>query len=115
MPSAHSNSAHEAVEAAIARVLAAERDALASVAQATHQADEIAEQARASARALAQRTDRRIRSVRAAFERALSERLEALHAEEARVAMRHEPSADELAALEQALRTLADELTGSPR
>ena len=63
---------------------------------------------------LAERTERRIRIVVGAFERELAARVAAIDAE-ADAAGRPQPlTADELAALQRAVRALARELTGAP-
>lgn len=66
-PTAQSDAA---VEAAIAKVLAAERAAGDTVARANTDAAAIADRARERARAIAQRTERRMERVRAAFDAA---------------------------------------------
>ena len=99
---------------AIARVLRAERDAQAVIARTRSEAGRMAEAARADARAVAERTERRIRSVVSAFERELAERLAEIDAEATAMAQPHTLTADELAALERAVRQLARELTGGP-
>jgi len=100
------------VEAAIARVLAAERAAREAVAQAREEAEHIAEAARASVRALEARTDRRIRLVRDAFQRRLGEALGALAPEDAPAASQPAPDAREQARLDEAIEALARRLTG---
>jgi hypothetical protein len=64
-----------AVEAAIAKVLAAERAAGDAVAQAKTDAAAIGDQARERARAIAQRAERRMERVRTAFETATRDAL----------------------------------------
>ena len=100
------------IEAAIARVLAAERDAREAVARATRDADALNEKARADARALADRTERRIRSVRAAYERKVAAEIAAIDAQAASQDERQALSAEDLQRLERALGALAAELTG---
>jgi vacuolar-type H+-ATPase subunit H len=97
---------------AIGRVLLAEQQARQAIAQAQTDAGHAVEQARAAARALSDRTERRIRRVVAAFERASAQRLAEIAAEAAAVAQPHVPDRGELAALEQAVRALASRLTG---
>ncbi len=101
-------------EAAIAKVLRAEREARESIANAQLDAQGIAEQARASARALAERTERRIRAVVGAFDSELSDRLAEIVADAARMATPHVLSDSELGALGRAVTALARELTGAP-
>jgi hypothetical protein len=104
-----------AIEAAIARVLAAERDAREAVERATRNADALNEKARADARALADRTERRIRSVRAAYERKVTEEIAAIDAQAASQDVLQALSPDDGRRLERALQALAAELTGSDR
>jgi asparagine synthetase A len=64
---------------------------------------------------VAERTERRIRAVVAAFEHELADRLAEIDAEAALIAQPHVLTADELSALDQAVRKIARELTaGSP-
>jgi hypothetical protein len=102
----------KAVDAAIAAVLAAERDARDSLAQAARTADENEERARARARRLEARTTERIRAVRAAFAARLTLALERMHAEQDAIDSAPGLNDEELAALERALQVLAAELTG---
>jgi hypothetical protein len=104
-----------AVEEAIARVLASERDAREAIANARREAAETAEESRAFARALGERTDVRIRKVRSAFERALAARLEELHAAEAQIETRHDLTDEDRARLDRAIARLAARLTGGER
>jgi vacuolar-type H+-ATPase subunit H len=99
-------------EAAIARVLQAERDARDLIEQARRQAGHIAESARAEARALAERTEQRIRSVVGAFDEELARRLAVIDGEAAHMAAPHVLADAELRALDRAVHLLAVELTG---
>lgn len=74
----------------------------------------MAEDARSEARRLNERTEQRIRAVQAAFERELARRLAAIEADAATLTQPHALREDELAALEQAVHALAQELTGAP-
>jgi hypothetical protein len=103
-----------AAEAAIARVLAGEREAREAVERARQQVHPIAEAARAAGRAVAERTERRIRAVVDAFERELAARLAEIDAEAARFDDPLPLAPVELAALQRAVGTLARELTGAP-
>jgi len=104
-----------AVEAAIARVLAAEEAARAAIARSHDDAAARAEAARAATRALDQRLESRIATLRARFDRQTSEQVAVFEAEaEALVAMR-EVAPAEMAALERALVALVGELIGKPR
>lgn len=104
-----------AVEGAIARVLAAERDAHAAVGRATREAEAMNEKARADARALAERTERRIQRARAAYERTVSAEVAAIDAQAASQDEQQTLSVDDWHRLERALETLAAELTGGDR
>ena len=104
-----------AVEGAIARVLAAERDAHDAVAQATREADALNEKARADARALAERTERRIQAARGAYERRVSAEVAAIDAQAASQDVQQPLTADDWRRLERALEILAAEMTGGDR
>ena len=104
---------NDVAEAAIARVLGAEREARAAIERARLEVDRIAEDARLADRALAERTERRIRSVVAAFERELAERLTAIDTAAAGLTAPRALSTDELADLERAVRVLACEFVGA--
>lgn len=104
--------ANELAEAAISRVLDAEREAHEAIERALLEVHGIAEAARADARALAERTERRIRIVVGAFERELAARVAAIDAEADRLDSPQALRDDERAALQQAVAGLARELTG---
>ena len=72
----------------------------------------MAEDARASARSVGERTERRVRAVVDAFERELAERLAEIDAEAALIAKPHALTPGEMATLNRAVRVLAHELTG---
>jgi hypothetical protein len=97
---------------AIGRVLHAEQQARVAIAQAQAEAGHVTERARAAARALNDRTERRMRRIVAAFEAASAARLAEIAAEAAAVARPHVLDGDELAALDSAVRALAARLTG---
>jgi vacuolar-type H+-ATPase subunit H len=103
---------NDPAEAAIVRVLQAERDARDSIEQARREAGHIAEDARADARAIAERTERRIRAVVGAFEQDLARRLAKIDGQAARMATPHVLAEAELSALDSAVHTLGGELTG---
>jgi len=103
----------DAVDAAIARVLDAERDARESVAQAGATAEAMLEAARSSVRALNARTERRIRGVRAAFEEGATREIAALDATAAEVGHERALGAAELARIDAAVEALAANLTES--
>jgi vacuolar-type H+-ATPase subunit H len=97
---------------AIATVLRAESAARQDIAQAKQQAEQIVDDARALARALADRNERRIRAVVSAFATELDTRLAEIDAEAERMAMPQTPSTAEIAALRSAVAALARELAG---
>jgi len=113
-PIADEKSFNDATEAAIARVLAAEREAREAVEQARLEVGRVAESARLADRAVAERTERRIRAVVGAFERELAERLAELEAAAVQVAHPQPLSPDEMASLQRAVRALAGELIKAP-
>ncbi|MFO1324424.1 MAG: hypothetical protein U1F15_10195 [Burkholderiales bacterium] len=107
-------SADAAVEAAIERVLSAERQARDAVEQAARDAAALADAARADARAVAERTDRRIRNLRATFATRAEREIAALDAEAALQDAARELSAADLERLAQAVDALARDLTSGP-
>jgi hypothetical protein len=113
-PIADETTFNDAAEAAIARVLAAERARREAVAQARLEAGRIAETGRLAEHSLAERTERRIRAVVGAFERDLAERLAEIEAEAAQVAQPQPIRPGELASLQRAVRALAGELIEAP-
>jgi len=106
----HALPADLAVEAAIARVLAAEVAARAALEDAQRQAAEEAEAARATARTIAQRTTARIAVVRAAFARKVAGEIAALDGQADALAGAHALTTEEIAGLERALAALTREL-----
>lgn len=104
---------NDPAEEAMATALRAEREARGAIERTRVEADHVAEAARSSARALAERTERRIRRVADAFERELAQRLAEIESKAAAIAQAHRLSADELSLLERAVRALAQELTGA--
>jgi hypothetical protein len=101
----------DAIDQAIARVLAAEEAAQWSVARAATEAAQLREGARETARAIAQRTERRVRAVRARYEDRIASRVAALDGE-LPAPTRHVVDAEQTARLERALAFVAAELTG---
>ena len=99
-------------DAAIGRVLDAERAAREAVAEATREADRIVEQAHVTARAVAERAQRRITRIRAAFEAAATREIERLDAADAREEGVRELDDEDRARLARAIDALCDELTG---
>lgn len=113
-PNVPSHATDGGADQAIATVLRAETEAREAIARSQAESAHVAEAARAQARVLAERTERRIRAVVAAFERERAQRLGEIDAEAAAVARPQVLTADELAALERAVQALARELTGGP-
>jgi len=105
---------NELAEAAIARVLGAEREAREAVAHALLEVHRIGEAARSEVRSLAERTERRIRIVVGAFERELASRVAEIDAAAERLDFLQPLTPEELAALRRAVGALARELTGAP-
>lgn len=101
----------EAVEAAIARVLDAERAARDSIDGTQKEAPAKVEAARLAVRGLNDRTERRIRRLRNAFERRIVADVKALDMQAAALESQH-ASSSEIARVERAVRALARELTG---
>jgi hypothetical protein len=106
---------YDAIEAAIARVLAAERAARDAVGRARNDGAAMTDAARAAARVLNERTERRIRTLHAAFDRKVGAALAAFELEATRLTMHQELSAGERARVERAVANLAAELTGDSR
>lgn len=102
----------QAVEAAIAKVLAAERDARESVVACRRQAEECLEIARRDARLISERCERRMQAMRQRYAQALAQRLAAFQDESNQFKQAYVPTAEELARLRQAVATLAGECTG---
>ncbi|MDP3702581.1 MAG: hypothetical protein Q8R72_16910 [Hylemonella sp.] len=113
-PGAADRAAQDASRDAIAQVLQAEREAAQSIELARLEGERMTEDARSSARRIEERTEQRIRAVHEAFERELARQLLTLDTEAAALAQAHAPGAEELHALAQAVRALAQELTGVP-
>jgi vacuolar-type H+-ATPase subunit H len=108
-PSAQTDAA---VEAAIARILDAERMAHEAVSRARAEATAIAEAARARARATAQRTENRLRCVQVAYEAATQAALDQLAASATAAGGRDVPTAVDRDRLARAVVALAARLTG---
>ncbi len=104
-----------AVEEAIAQVLAAERAAADSVAQANRDGAAIADQARERARAIAQRTEGRMERVRAAFEAATQAQLADIAVAVEVIDDRAPPTPGDRDRLAAAVTALAATLTGERR
>lgn len=101
-----------AADAAMARVLGAEREARGLIELARAETAEIAERSRHCARAMAERVERRIRCVTQAFERDLAVRLAEIEAQGAALDQAPPLAADERAALQAAVTVLARQLAG---
>lgn len=101
-------SSHHAIE----RVLRAEREARAAVAAARAEVAQIDERARGAARALTQRSERRIRLVADCFERDLAARLAQLEREAQALGHSAALGEAEISALDLAVMALACELIG---
>jgi len=104
----------DAVEAAITHVLEAETAARADVVRARGEAAEIAERARQLARRLAVHTDRRMRTLRAAFAARVTAEVAVLEAEADALRAERDLTPAEVLRVEAAVADLARELTGAP-
>jgi vacuolar-type H+-ATPase subunit H len=102
----------QTVEAAIGKVLAAEREARESVVACRRQAEERLETARREARLISERCDRRIQAMRQAYAQALAQRLAALQDESNQFKQAGVPAAGKSARLRHAVAALARECTG---
>lgn len=102
----------QTAEAAIAKVLAAEREARESVVACRRQAEEHLEMARRDARLISERCERRMQAMRQRYAQALAQKLAAFQDESNQFKQAYVPSAEELARLRNAVATLAGECTG---
>ena len=102
----------ETVEAAISKVLAAEREARESVVACRRHAEECLEIARRDARLISERCERRMQAVRQCHAEALAQRLSAFQDESNQFKKAYVPAAEELVRLRHAVATLAGECTG---
>src|SRR5512137_2560525 len=100
------------VDDAIARVLAAERAARESVAAVERQCAARVDDARAAARAIDERAERRIRAARERFEANVAREVEDLQAQADSLAAPRAPSEADARAVDAAVATLAAILTG---
>jgi hypothetical protein len=104
---------NDTVQAAIAEVLAAEREAREAIGQARLEVNAIDESARAAARRVAERTERRARAVADAFARELSAQLAAFDAQATQLDIARPLTGEETAALQRAVCALARNLIGT--
>lgn len=103
----------EAVEAAISKVLAAEREARESVLACRRHAEELIEAAHQEARLISERCERRMQAVRQCHARALAHRLAALQDDARQFKTNSAPTPEALARLRHAVAAVADECTGN--
>lgn len=108
-------SSGRSVEAAIAKVLAAEREARESIAACRRQAEERLEIARRNARLISERCERRVQAIRQGYAQALAQKLSAFQDESNQFKRAYVPTAEELARLRTAVAMLAGECTGDTR
>jgi len=101
------------VEAAIAEVLAAERDALAAIEAARREGEEILLGARAQARRIAERGEQRLACLREAAASRIRQQTEQVEAEIARLAAAAIDSPADEAAIAAAVAAVAAELGGA--
>lgn len=104
---------NESVEAAISKVLAAERAARESVLACRRHAEELMETARQEARLISERCERRMQAVRQCHARALAHRLAAFQDDANRFRTAAVPTPEALADLRHAVAAVADECTGN--
>lgn len=104
--------AQGSVEAALARVLLAEREARDAIEAAQAEAQRIAERSRAGARRCAERARERVARGQDAMERRLQQGLAAIEAEARALPELAEPGEHDRARLEAAVQALAVALTG---
>jgi hypothetical protein len=109
MPAARASD--DAVEAAIARVLDAEHRAHDAITGAQEAAAAMIDASRAAARSLAERTERRIGTIRATFERHATAAVAALDATGHDAEARHDLTPQDEARLAAAVDALAAQLT----
>lgn len=110
---ANAQARNAAAGTAIARVLAAERDARQAVAAAQVEVTHLAEEARAAARAAADHAERRLRRVVECIERDTAARLAAIDAEAAALDRQRPDVAADAAVVHAAVTTLARRLVGA--
>ena len=102
----------EAVEAAISKVLAAEREVRESLVACRRHAEELIEAARQEARLISERCERKMQAIRQCHAQALAQRLSAFQDESNQFKKAYVPAAEELSRLRHAVATLAGECTG---
>jgi hypothetical protein len=110
------NSTHRddvSVEAAINDVLVSRRRAVDAMARAEQDGARIVDGSRDAARRIAERAERRIRAMRAAFEAAGRAKLAAIDAEVERHGAAHELMPADDMQLARAVEALCNELTGT--
>ena len=107
------NDRNDAAEAAMARVLAVEREARDAIARARVDAQHIGEAARAAARRLNERTEQRVRWIVAAFERDIAGRIAEIDTEVAKLDVPQPIAAGDRARLDHAVAALARQLAGA--
>jgi SLT domain-containing protein len=108
---ADSRPAPDSVERAIARVLDAERAARDDIRRAEGDAAASIEQARAAARAIAERVERRLRRARTTFETRAADEVARLDAAALEAAQLHELTRADLDRVDAAIAALAARLT----
>jgi hypothetical protein len=101
-----------AVEAAISRVLEAEAEALAAIEAARRDGAKLVAEASAAAEAVKARSERRIRALTIAFERALQKEIDDLDRKIAGLSVAAIEEATDQAAVSRAVALLAAALSG---
>jgi hypothetical protein len=115
MPVIESPPLDAAAEAAIGKVLAAEREARDAVQACRHASEAITTQAQLAARRITERCERRLANARVALEQSVAATVAALDADAPQMEIPQQFSAEEIAAINRAVQALAEELTGSAR
>jgi vacuolar-type H+-ATPase subunit H len=102
------------VDAAIARVLAAEASARKDVEAAALEADALLDDARRRAREIGDRAERRVRTARSRYDAAVRSEVARIEAEAAAQETEHALTAEDREHVARAVATVAGDLTGEP-
>jgi vacuolar-type H+-ATPase subunit H len=102
------------VDAAIARVLAAEASAREDVAAAAREADALLDDARGRAREIGDRAERRVRTARSRHDAAVTNEVARIEAEAAAQETGHALTGEDREHVARAVAAVAADLTGEP-
>ena len=100
------------IDAAIARVLAAEASAREDVAAAAREAEDLLENARARARGIGVRAERRVRTARSRYDATMMKQVACIEAEAAALQTEHALTASDRERIARAVAAVAADLTG---